>query len=175
MRVDCGRLDRGFRGCIDGKGRWLLGSTHMFFCRQKTAYDMRISDWSSDVCSSDLLVMGKQSAKLGHQMMRIAVVDIRETRPESSREFQAEEAAGKFQHAVRLFKRLLDMGDVPYAKGDCISVELPVRQTQAFGVFLGPDTTFQTAFLRPPHADAQHFRVDIRHGQRKSTRLNSSH
>src|SRR3546814_8564964 len=25
-----------------------------FFCRQKTAYEMRISDWSSDVCSSDL-------------------------------------------------------------------------------------------------------------------------
>src|SRR3546814_9199909 len=26
-----------------------------FFFKQKTAYDMRISDWSSDVCSSDLL------------------------------------------------------------------------------------------------------------------------
>src|SRR3546814_19314952 len=26
----------------------------MFFIKQKTAYDMRISDWSSDVCSSDL-------------------------------------------------------------------------------------------------------------------------
>src|SRR3546814_7795757 len=25
-----------------------------FFCKQKTAYEMRISDWSSDVCSSDL-------------------------------------------------------------------------------------------------------------------------
>src|SRR3546814_6898216 len=27
----------------------------MFFSKQKTAYGMRISDWSSDVCSSDLL------------------------------------------------------------------------------------------------------------------------
>src|SRR3546814_6893367 len=26
----------------------------VFFCKQKTAYDMRISDWSSDVVSSDL-------------------------------------------------------------------------------------------------------------------------
>src|SRR3546814_19555348 len=26
-----------------------------FFCKQKTAYEMRISDWSSDVCSSDLV------------------------------------------------------------------------------------------------------------------------
>src|SRR3546814_4558394 len=27
-----------------------------FFCKQKTAYEMRISDWSSDVCASDLPV-----------------------------------------------------------------------------------------------------------------------
>src|SRR3546814_19257044 len=29
----------------------------VFFFKQKTAYEMRISDWSSDVCSSDLLVI----------------------------------------------------------------------------------------------------------------------
>src|SRR3546814_12248908 len=28
-----------------------------FFFKQKTAYEMRISDWSSDVCSSDLATM----------------------------------------------------------------------------------------------------------------------
>src|SRR3546814_16503486 len=28
-----------------------------FFFKQKTAYEMRISDWSSDVCSSDLIVI----------------------------------------------------------------------------------------------------------------------
>src|SRR3546814_4523273 len=28
-----------------------------FFFKQKTAYEMRISDWSSDVCSSDLAVI----------------------------------------------------------------------------------------------------------------------
>src|SRR3546814_1223705 len=27
-----------------------------FFFKQKTAYEMRISDWSSDVCSSDLIL-----------------------------------------------------------------------------------------------------------------------
>src|SRR3546814_10301934 len=32
---------------------WLV---FIFFFKQKTAYEMRISDWSSDVCSSDLLV-----------------------------------------------------------------------------------------------------------------------
>src|SRR3546814_15924085 len=30
----------------------------VFFFKQKTEYEMRISDWSSDVCSSDLLVAG---------------------------------------------------------------------------------------------------------------------
>src|SRR3546814_2042688 len=29
----------------------------VFFFKQKTAYEMRISDWSSDVCSSDLPVL----------------------------------------------------------------------------------------------------------------------
>src|SRR3546814_15355441 len=27
----------------------------VFICKQKTAYELRISDWSSDVCSSDLM------------------------------------------------------------------------------------------------------------------------
>src|SRR3546814_4250442 len=30
----------------------------VFFFKQKTAYELRISDWSSDVCSSDLLLSG---------------------------------------------------------------------------------------------------------------------
>src|SRR3546814_3960337 len=30
----------------------------MCFVKQKTAYEMRISDWSSDVCSSDLVFVG---------------------------------------------------------------------------------------------------------------------
>src|SRR3546814_7814064 len=30
------------------------GVFYFFFFKQKTAYEMRISDWSSDVCSSDL-------------------------------------------------------------------------------------------------------------------------
>src|SRR3546814_382226 len=33
-----------------------------FFCMQKTSYDMRISDWSSDVCSSDLVPTSREQA-----------------------------------------------------------------------------------------------------------------
>src|SRR3546814_6696105 len=35
-----------------------------FFVKQKTAYEMRISDWSSDVCSSDL--SGHRAHARGH-------------------------------------------------------------------------------------------------------------
>src|SRR3546814_6768086 len=34
----------------------LLFFFFFFFFKQKTAYEMRISDWSSDVCSSDLAI-----------------------------------------------------------------------------------------------------------------------
>src|SRR3546814_6250825 len=33
-----------------------------FFFKQKTAYEMRISDWSSDVCSSDLQALQREWA-----------------------------------------------------------------------------------------------------------------
>src|SRR3546814_3900930 len=37
-----------------------------FFFKQKTAYEMRISDWSSDVCSSDLLDFLGDSPLIAH-------------------------------------------------------------------------------------------------------------
>src|SRR3546814_5297860 len=39
-----------------------------FFFKQKTAYEMRISDWSSDVCSSDLFLIARwrRRAEAGH-------------------------------------------------------------------------------------------------------------
>src|SRR3546814_1495235 len=41
-----------------------------FFFKQKTAYEMRISDWSSDVCSSDLLLGVAQAIRLSRAAMR---------------------------------------------------------------------------------------------------------
>src|SRR3546814_12485654 len=43
--------------------------SRVFFFKQKTAYEMRISDWSSDVCSSDLqhpADRGAQDRDRGH-------------------------------------------------------------------------------------------------------------
>src|SRR3546814_8487483 len=39
----------------------------MLFCKQKTAYEMRISDWSSDVCSADLYP--SFARELDHQVL----------------------------------------------------------------------------------------------------------
>src|SRR3546814_16678707 len=38
----------------------------MFLFKQKTAYEMRISDWSSDVCSSDLYEQGCRNQAAHH-------------------------------------------------------------------------------------------------------------
>src|SRR3546814_5428738 len=47
------------------------------FFKQKTAYEMRISDWSSDVCSSDLMTdaeaaRGTREAAVGDERHRLA-------------------------------------------------------------------------------------------------------
>src|SRR3546814_1041399 len=45
-----------------------------FFFKQKTAYEMRISDWSSDVCSSDLL---RQEMSRIVKELRLSIFDLR--------------------------------------------------------------------------------------------------
>src|SRR3546814_8207222 len=56
------------------------------FFKQKTAYEMRISDWSSDVCSSDLLLaaadfhhfLGRHQhffEKIAHALLRRGIAD----------------------------------------------------------------------------------------------------
>src|SRR3546814_2887266 len=40
-----------------------------FFFKQKTAYEMRISDWSSDVCSSDLPAKASRATTVAAVLM----------------------------------------------------------------------------------------------------------
>src|SRR3546814_19034010 len=57
-----------------------------FFFKQKTAYEMRISDWSSDVCSSDLLAVrpwllrdpGQRVIAIGPRMAEDLVIALAE-------------------------------------------------------------------------------------------------
>src|SRR3546814_9218616 len=48
----------------------LLFCGFFFFFKQKTAYEMRISDWSSDVCSSDLCTRLRHRPRVGHGALR---------------------------------------------------------------------------------------------------------
>src|SRR3546814_3869450 len=74
-----------------------MHQAYLFFCKQKTAYEMRISDWSSDVCSSDLIVILAQ--EVGEIADEVAV-------GEAPARDVAEEA-----DAVRLDARLPDQLD----------------------------------------------------------------
>src|SRR3546814_2580133 len=55
-------------------------SLYVFFFKQKTAYEMRISDWSSDVCSSDLHQRGALAdaqVNVGFDLVAVCAVDQR--------------------------------------------------------------------------------------------------
>src|SRR3546814_7652006 len=62
-------------------GRWIGSAVSVGVCffKQKTAYEMRISDWSSDVCSSDLEHTDSTPLKRSHSRRPTAdVKSIRE-------------------------------------------------------------------------------------------------
>src|SRR3546814_4478150 len=46
------------------------------FFKQKTAYDMRISDWSSDVCSSDLICVFAAKASVVERGLMVVVLGV---------------------------------------------------------------------------------------------------
>src|SRR3546814_10638087 len=52
---------------------WVFIRILFFFFKQKTAYEMRISDWSSDVCSSDLRVLA-DGERIGGRGWTLAAV-----------------------------------------------------------------------------------------------------
>src|SRR3546814_10156355 len=47
----------------------------VFFFKQKTAYEMRISDWSSDVCSSDLSIFLVDATSTGLERSDFRTID----------------------------------------------------------------------------------------------------
>src|SRR3546814_4147280 len=48
---------------------------YFFFFKQKTAYEMRISDWSSDVCSSDLPPVALRAHAADHEEVAVGIAD----------------------------------------------------------------------------------------------------
>src|SRR3546814_7934782 len=82
-----------------------------FFFKQKTAYEMRISDWSSDVCSSDLTTENP-SFEVNSALLSRARAYVLESL--SSAELQ-----GLLRRAMAVFN-----ADVEQARGDDPSAEI---------------------------------------------------
>src|SRR3546814_3283387 len=55
----------------------------VFFFKQKTAYEMRISDWSSDVCSSDLHAEERGQFETQRARMHVLEKDLEALRSQS--------------------------------------------------------------------------------------------
>src|SRR3546814_9801621 len=119
------------------------------FFRQKTAYEMRISDWSSDVCSSDLHAGdGQQRSPDGAEVPPLVVVP-------SPQQWHS------------LADRLVPQGDVTYRAPEMVprlhDVGPVLLDVQVVGV---PVAVLEAALrhdrahhrIRVPH-DAQHGRV----------------
>src|SRR3546814_3405573 len=76
-----------------------------FFFKQKTAYEMRISDWSSDVCSSDLFGMNPLAAlKQGivDHVRSAAFITLEELRAVFHRDARAQEFTEAYNDLMRI-------------------------------------------------------------------------
>src|SRR3546814_8663052 len=127
---------------------------YFFFFKQKTAYEMRISDWSSDVCSSDLGdVEAARGHVGGHQHACLAGLEQVQRLLPLRLALVAVDRDGAQAGGLELF-------------GEAVAAVLGLAEHQHLvGVAAAQDLDQQVALARA---------VD-RMGDRKSTRLNSSH
>src|SRR3546814_526008 len=166
----------------------LVGARSLFFFfKQKTAYEMRISDWSSDVCSSDLLgAIGlmdtpREAARtaiaklreLGIGRMIMISGDHQKVAESIAAEVGIDEAWGDLMpdqkvDAIRDLK-----AEQPVAMvGDGVN-DAPAMAIATVGIAMGAagsDVALETADVALMADDLAHLPLD-----RKSTRLNSSH
>src|SRR3546814_6366955 len=76
-----------------------------FFCKQKTAYEMRISDWSSDVCSSDLGAKQPPAVRRVHPCA-IGIVHLSAARFQPGQHFVDHRKLPAFIHLKPHFRRV---------------------------------------------------------------------
>src|SRR3546814_5581541 len=83
----------------------------VFFFKQKTAYEMRISDWSSDVCSSDLYRSRQAEGAARGQLVGQVLAD--------QREMPVFVPVGELDAQVELHITLLDAEDRKIGRASC--------------------------------------------------------
>src|SRR3546814_18431666 len=106
-----------------GDFRIFLSPT-VFFFEQKTAYEMRISDWSSDVCSSDLYAMRVGLEIVQGQSVAFAVMIAIWAAPD--RQFQnalRTQLRRGWEHAFRIITEMpANSAEVEVVKSACIAL-----------------------------------------------------
>src|SRR3546814_10804860 len=64
----------------------MLSMLLLFFFKQKTAYELRISDWSSDVCSSDLRNRAERREQQHRVVFAVAAIAVEPAGRQQDRE-----------------------------------------------------------------------------------------
>src|SRR3546814_6109047 len=103
--------------------RCSVGVVIDFFFKQKTAYEMRISDWSSDVCSSDLQRDGEYGA--------VAVNDVI---AEDQRDLEPRALDRHALQLARIFGGIGVEDGADPARGDIILIAFAHRRAGRFPV-----------------------------------------
>src|SRR3546814_9905817 len=127
----------------------------MFFCKQKTAYEMRISDWSSDVCSSDLHVVtpghdkpvpGREGGEAPGQGLGAVAVD---QEPWKIREAGSEPQLALLLEAQRAVAPAARLGGKTQPLGHVRQHAIGNTDARAGGLTLGSGRERHTPELRP--------------------------
>src|SRR3546814_3928938 len=141
-----------------------------FFFKHKTAYEMRISDWSSDVCSSDLALDGAgQKFQLALQLVYLEMrQDVEKALKDGS--FTTDNGERLARRALANYAAAaMIMPYAPFARAveaRRYDVEAISRQ---FGTSFEQTAHRLTTLQKPGHERVPFFFID-----RKSTRMNSS-
>src|SRR3546814_5832617 len=151
-----------------------------FFFKQKTAYEMRISDWSSDVCSSDLILYDSdmplnsgrkmRALKLAPIILAIAFVAAKDgvSAPAPPPLPLATAATAAYPSDAAMLRGEFDRlrRSIAISTGGSIYAAYQLGRTLARATFANDDS----ALKRDLVANA----AQLIRGDRKSTRLNSS-
>src|SRR3546814_799507 len=163
-----------------------------FFFKQKTAYEMRISDWSSDVCSSDLIGEKGQPALRGvdHRAIALdhpaafellhAAQTGRRRQPDALGEFEVRDSPVARQFLQYLAADGVDLDHGLHNLSEYSPSLQSVAHRNALCCAHGTDHPRRALRLRARlvnHAGTEQYDADGvgRQLDRKSTRLNSSH
>src|SRR3546814_19007582 len=89
-----------------------------FFFKQKTAYEMRISDWSSDVCSSDLYSRDQPQRRYVQEALVEAAAEVRQWVAEGAAIYVCGSLRGMAPGVDAALERILGRGTVKAMPAD---------------------------------------------------------